>query len=53
MDTAFTYTPPSNNGLLFYPGVPMGDLSQDTYDALPDWVQAAVSAATIYVEVEE
>lgn len=53
MATAFTYTPPSSTAPVFYPGVPQGNLSQDTYSALPAWLQAAVAASTLYAVAEE
>lgn len=32
----------------FFPGVPLRDLTEDEYDALPDWVQRSVDAHDMY-----
>lgn len=32
----------------YLPGVPLRDLTQDEYDALPAWIQASIDASGFY-----
>jgi hypothetical protein len=32
----------------FLPGVPLADLSQEQFDALPEWLQQSVDASPLY-----
>lgn len=51
---AFRYLPEKNpKGRLMILGVPLGDLSQENFDALPDHLKRSVEASELYEKVNQ
>ena len=48
MSTIARYFDPSKDEGGYLPGVPLRDLSQEEYDALPEWLQRSVDINPMY-----
>ena len=48
MATALYYEASKNPDGVFFPGVPLRDLTDDEYEALPEWQRREVDAAPFY-----
>lgn len=47
-DIARHYDESKNPGGAAFPGVPLADLTQEQYDALPEWIQRSIDASPMY-----
>jgi hypothetical protein len=50
---AYYYLPEENANNASYPGVPLGDILQHTYDAQPEWIQKSIAASPMYKAADE
>lgn len=48
MATAYYYDESKNPDGEIFPGVPLADLDDETFDSLPAWLQASVDASPMY-----
>lgn len=48
MPIAMYYDEEKNEGEQFIPGVPLADMTEEQYEALPDWLKQSVDESPLY-----